>query len=270
MRRKQLYLLLGVVAAIAGCSAQAAENGQAAAGPGELIVRVDQDAVRAFVAPDRQVHVVGMAKVSVPPDVADLWIGVSIVRQTALEAVGANNQAMTSLIEAIKQQGVAPKDIQTSHISISPQYSPAKPPGAPLDATVPKVVGYEVTNTIQVTTRDLARIGLLLDMALKAGSNQLQGLAFRLDNQEAVKADLRAKALDDAKKKAELYATRSGMVLGPVTQITEADAGWTPAASAPAAYADVAAPVAPTMPVNPGDQDVSLSVSVSYELKLPK
>jgi uncharacterized protein YggE len=274
MRKDQVYLLLSVVAAIAGCSARASEERQGTAAPGELIVRVDQEAVRTFVAPDRQVHVAGMAKVSVAPDVADLWIGVNTARPTAIETVAANTLSMNNLVDALKKRGVAPKDIQTSRVSITPQYSQPteSKPGVPPETTIPKVVGYEVINAVQVTTKDLNKIGELLDAALNAGSNQLQGLYFRIDDREAVKADLRGKAFDDAKKKAELYARQSGMVLGPVVQIAESDSAWmsSPSAAADFGAAMAPAPAAPTMPVSPGEQEVSLSVTVSYELKLPK
>jgi uncharacterized protein len=275
MRRKPDYLLIGIVAAIAGCSARAGEEQRAAIEPGELRVRIDKDAVQAFLTPERQVHVSGTAKVSVSPDVAEISIGVTTARPTALEAVGANNAAMTDLIEAIKKRGIAPKDIQTSRVSIAPQYSrpvDARPDALP-DLTAPKVVGYEVSNNVYVTTRDLTRIGELLDAALNAGSNQLQGIYFRIDDREAVLAGLRTKAFDDAKAKAEVYAKRAGMELGPVAQISEADAGWMPSPGGPGPGPMVmAAPMAPgpSMPVNPGEQEVSLSVSVSYELKAPK
>jgi uncharacterized protein len=274
MRKNRVYLLLGVVAAIAGCSARASEERQGAAAPGELIVRVDQEAVRSFVAPDRQVHVSGTAKVSVAPDVADLWIGVMTAKPTAIEAVAANAFAMNNLVDALKKRGVAPKDVQTSRVSITPQYSqPAEAkPGVPPEATIPKVVGYEVVNAVKVTTKDLNKIGELLDAALVAGSNQLQGLSFRVDDPEAVKAGLRGKAFDDAKKKAELYARQSGMALGTVIEITESDSGWAPAQFAPDPFgaAMAPAPAPTTMPVSPGEQEISLSVSVSYELKMPK
>jgi uncharacterized protein len=274
MRRKPDYLLLGIVAAIAGCSARAGEEQRRVADePGELRVRIDRDAILAFREADRQVHVSGMAKVAVSPDVADISIGVSTSKRTALEAVAANNAAMTELIEAIKKRGVAPKDIQTSRVSIMPQYShPVDArPDVPPELTVPKVVGYEVSNNVYVTTRDLAKIGELLDAALNAGSNQLHGISFRIDNREAVVATLREKAFDDAKAKAEVYAKRSGMVLGTVAQISEADSGWMPSPGGPGPMM-MAAPMAPgsPMPVNPGEQEVSLSVAVSYELKSPR
>jgi uncharacterized protein len=275
MRRKPEYLLIGIVAAIAGCTARAEEERQAAAAvPGELRVRIDKDAVQSFMAPERQVHVTGMAKVAVPPDMAEVWIGVNTARPTALEAVGANNAAMTDLIDAIKKRGVAPRDIRTSRVSISPQYSQQAVdarPGLPPVMTEPKVVGYEVSNTVQVTTRDLPKIGELLDAGVNAGSNQLQGIYFLIENREGVVATLRTKAFDDARAKAEVYAKQSGMTLGPVAQITEADPGWMPSPGGPGPMM-MAAPAAPgpSMPVNPGEQEVSLSVAVSYELKSGK
>lgn len=276
MRRKPDYLLIGIVAAIAGCSASAGEEPRKGLDePGELRVRVDKEAIQAFLTPERQVHVTGTAKVSASPDVADISIGVNTSRSTALEAVRANNAAMTELIEAIKKRGVAPKDIQTSRVSISPQYShPVDArPDVPPEMTVPKVVGYEVSNNVYVTTRDLARIGELLDTALKAGSNQLHGIYFRIEDREAVVAGLRTRAFDDAKAKAEVYARQAGMALGHVAQIAESDSGWMPSPGGPGpGPMMMAAPIAPgsPMPVNPGEQDVSLSVSVSYELKPAK
>jgi len=271
MRRKPEYLVLGLIAAIAGCSARASEEGQgpAAAVPGELRVRIDRDALHGLMTPDRQVHVTGMAKVTVPPDIAEVWVGVNTSKPTALEASTANNAAMTDLIEAIKKRGVAARDIRTSSVSISPQYSHPTDavPGLPPEMTVPKVVGYEVSNVVQITTRDLPRIGELLDSALHAGSNQLQGVYFRIENREAVLATLRTRAFDDAKAKAEVYAKQSGMTLGPVTQISEAEPGWLGSPGGPGPMM-APAPVAPgsSMPVNPGEHEVSLSVAVSYEL----
>lgn len=272
MRTNLVYLICGIVGSIAGCSTRAEAQPRPADGPGEVVLRVDKDALRGTLTPARQVSVVGTARISVAPDVADISMGVTTARPTAPEAVADNNRAMTVLVEAIKRRGVAAKDIQTSHISITPQYSrPMETrPDAPPDATVPRAVGYEVTNTVRITARDPARIGDLVDAGMKAGSNQLYGIAFRSDDREAVMADLRAKAFDAARRKAEFYAGRSGMELGPVVQITESDQGWMAISQAPMGYGFAPAPAAPSMPVSAGEQEMSLSVTVSYELKLPR
>ena len=274
MRRTTDYLALGMVAAIAGCAARAEETPRPRLDePGELRVRIDPEAIRAFHQPERQVHVTGTAKVATEPDVADFSIGVSTAKPSAIEAAEANNAAMAGLLEALKRRGVAPKDIRTSHVSITPQYSnptPTEKVGLPPEIAAPKVVGYEVSNNVWVTTHDLAKVGELLDAALNAGSNQLHGVAFRINDREAVLAGLRSKAFDDARVKAEAYARRAGMDLGPVAQISEADPSWMPSPGGPGPMM-MAAPMAPgsAMPVSPGEQEVSLSVSVSFEL-VPK
>ncbi len=101
--------------------------------------------------------VVGSPQEAVAPDVAEISLGVTVARPTVAEAVAINNKAMANLIEAITRGGVAAKDIQTSHISISPQYSePAQSkPGVAPEATIPKVVAYEVGNTLRITVRNL-------------------------------------------------------------------------------------------------------------------
>ena len=269
MRRNQLILLGGLVATIAGCSARADSERRPAEAADDI--RIDREAVQSLLTPAHLVSVVGTARISVEPDVAEVSVGVTSTRPTALDAVQANGVEMNKLIEALKKRGVAAKDIQTSQLSITPQYNrPAEAkPGVPEELTVAKVVGYEVGNTVRVTTRERARIGDLIDAAISAGSNQMYGISFRIDDREAVLADLRAKAFDSAKAKAELYAKRSGMTLGPVYQITESDSSWPPYPS-PMGPHVMPAPMAASTPVSAGEQEVSLSVTVSFELVSPK
>jgi uncharacterized protein YggE len=276
MKNHQNYLIAAVVATVSGCAVRADESRLPADDPVE--VRIDKDAIHSLMAGVKQVSVVGISKVAVVPNIAEISMGVTVSKPTASEAVAANNAEMNRLIEALKGRGVEPRDIQTSNISISPQYSrPSEPgPGVPDEATVAKVVGYEVSDTLRVTARDRAKLGDLLAAATEAGSNQLYGMVFRIDDREAILTSLRDKAFDDAKKKAEMYARRSGMILGTVVQITESEGGMYAAPQAPMGFAGMGgmgmapAPVASPMPVAPGEQDVSLSVSVSFELKTPR
>jgi uncharacterized protein YggE len=114
--------------------------------------------------------------------------------------------------------------------------------------------------------RDLTKIPQLLEAAVKAGSNQVNGIFFRIADREAVMANLRAKAFDAARAKADAYARRAGMALGPVTQITENDPLWVPPPSG-IAYEAAPAPAARSMPVSEGRQEVSLFVTVVFELR---
>ncbi len=214
MKLQSRYLIISLLTMIAGCSVQAQNEPRKSADPGEI--HINKDAVRALLTPFRQISVVGSAQESVVPDIADISVGVTVARPTPAEAVAINNRTMTALIAAIKTRGVAAKDIQTSQISISPQYSQAtegRPDAAP-QPTGFKVVGYEVGNTLRITMRDLSRIGDILDAAVKAGANQVYGVAFRITDREAVMTGLRVKAFESARRKANAYAKE------------EENAGW--------------------------------------------
>ncbi len=261
-----------LAALLVGGSARAIDVPPPAEGVEE--VRLNKETVRALLSPARQVSVVGSARASVAPDLAEMSIGVTTTKATAPDAVESNNRAMAKLIEALKRGGVAGKDVQTSQVSISPQYAtpPQPKPGEPPVDTASKVVGYEVTNTVRVTIRDLTKIGTLLDAATKAGANQVYGVSFRLDDRQAVLTGLRSEAFDAAKAKAALYAKRAGMELGFPVSISESDDSSPPAPQSPMGGMMAPAPMAPgsPMPINPAEQEISLSVSVSYELKPPR
>jgi len=261
-----------LAAFLIGASARAGDDPPAAE-RGED-VRLSREFLRALLSPSRQVSVVGSARALVAPDLAEMSVGISTSKETAPDAVEANNRAMARLIAALKKAGAAAKDIQTAQVSISPQYStpPEPKPGVPPADTVPKVVGYEVTNTVRVTTRDLAKVGVLLDAATRAGANQVSGVSFRVDDREAVLTGLRGEAFDAAKAKAALYARRAGMDLGPVLLINESDYSSPPMPQGAMGAMMAPAPMAPgsPMPINPGEQEISLSVSASFELKPPR
>jgi uncharacterized protein YggE len=153
MRRSQSYLTLGLLAAVAGCSVRAQDESQSADQTGGI--RISKDAVRTLMAPSRQVSVVGSAQDSVAPDVADISLGVTVTRPTVAEAVEMNNRAMGDLVEAVKRHGVDPKDVQTSHISISPRYSqPVEPKaGTPLPPEEPSPAWSGMTSATRSALR---------------------------------------------------------------------------------------------------------------------
>jgi hypothetical protein len=219
--------------------------------------------------PPPNLSVVGHGKVAAVPDVADINIGVVSQGPTAKEALRANSEAMSTLHRVLKERGVAAKDVETTQIQVSPVYSHPDPrkPGA--EDSVPKVVGYRVTNSVEVTVREINKLGEMLDAVVEAGANQVTGIAFRVDKPEQLLDQARKLAMADAKRKAELLAGEAGVVLGPARQILEAGA----------------APPRPTMlgggapqmmmarsaaPVAAGEQELSVSIHVSYVIMPPK
>ena len=214
--------------------------------------------------------VVGHGKVSAVPDVADINIGVVSQGPTAKEALRSNSDAMAVLHKVLKDRGVAAKDIETTQIQVSPVYSqhdPRRPPGS--EEFVPKVVGYRVTNAVELTVRDIHKLGEMLDAVVGAGANQVTGIAFRVEKCEQLLDQARKLAIADAKRKAELLAGEAGVVLGPARQICEA--GSMPprpmylGSAAPQAMMARSAP-----PVAAGEQDLAVSIQVSYTIMPPK
>jgi uncharacterized protein YggE len=214
------------------------------------------------------ISVTGNGKVSAAPDVAEINLGVVTQAPTARDALRANNEAMGRLIGLLKERGVAAKDIQTTNINVSPQYSQPQPvPGRPqaAEAFVPKIVGYNVNNTVQITARNLEKLGELLDAVVQAGANQMNGISFRIDQPEKLLDQARKSAVADARRKAQMMADEAGVVLGRPLQISEAGGGPPPRPM----YAGrmMMAAAAEAVPVAGGEQELSVSVSVVYELK---
>ncbi len=219
--------------------------------------------------PSPSLSVVGHGKVSAVPDVADINIGVVSQGPTAKEALRGNSEAMSTLHRVLKERGIAAKDVETTQIQVSPVYSHPDPRKSGGEDFVPKVVGYRVTNSVEVTVREVAKLGEMLDAVVEAGANQVTGIAFRVDKPEQLLDQARKLAMADAKRKAELMAGEAGVVLGPARHIVEAGAmpprpGMLGGGAPQMMMARSAAPVAA------GEQELSVSVQVSYTIMPPK
>lgn len=215
---------------------------------------------------ERTIHVSGVGKISAAPDVADITLGVSTDAGTASDALRANSEAMKAVQDVAKGSGVAAKDIQTSNLSVQPRYSQPVPGVQQRGEFVPRIIGYNVSNNVQITSRDLAKLGELLDAVVSSGANQMNGISFRIEKSEALMDQARKLAVADARRKAELLAGEAGVVLGKPIQISESsDAIPMPYPMMRGEMAMMAA--APSVPISSGELDLSVSVQVVYELK---
>lgn len=203
-------------------------------------------------AADKLVTVTGEAAVSVAPDMALIRIGVTSQGKNARAANEANAKQMTSVLAAIKQSGVAERDIQTSRLSLQPQYDPDKSGTA-------RLTGFRVTNQLTVKIREIATLPDVLDHAIAAGANEMSGIEFMVSHQSQLLDQARAEAIADAHRKAALYANAAGAKLGRVISIN--DEGTTPPPR-PMMQAMRAGAV----PVAPGEQTLRADVTVSYAL----
>jgi hypothetical protein len=203
------------------------------------------------------ISVTGQASISVPPDLASVDAGVATDAKTAREASEANNVAMGKVMAALKGAGTDAKDIQTSRLSLQPQYAPNRSGPSP-------VVGYRASNRVTVRIRDVGKVANVIDTLVGAGANDVGNIAFEVSQASKLLDEAREKAVADARRKAEIYAKAAGVALGTPLSISE------DGAPQPMFRAKMAAPMAaaPT-PIAQGEETLSVSVSVSWAIKQP-
>ena len=211
------------------------------------------------IANDHWVEVTGEGSVNAPPDFARVALGVTTTGKTAGEAMAANANAANALVSLIKSEGVAPYDIQTSEVSISPMFSQP----APGQKTAPTITGYSVSNNVAVTLRDIPRLGSLLDKAVTAGANSIYGVGFGHNDPSALLDKARTVAVADANRKANLYAIGAGARIGRLMTLTE-EPGRPPIRYLPRAFAADA--VAAPTPIEAGEDKLTVTVLARFEL----
>ncbi|MFA7248965.1 MAG: SIMPL domain-containing protein [Dehalococcoidia bacterium] len=205
------------------------------------------------------IAVAGIGSVWVTPDVARLSIGVSSTARTVADARSQAANAMQAVQNALTEQGVEGKDIQTQYFNISPQYSSV--PGSQ-----PTITGYVVSNQVQVTVRNIDSVSEVLDTAVAAGGNavRVNGISFTVDQPARYMDQAREAAVKDALSRATVLARAAGVSVGRPRSIVESG-GNVPIPVAPRAAAPSAMDGAPT-PVSPGEQQIQVSVSIVYEV----
>jgi uncharacterized protein YggE len=220
--------------------------------------------------PSPTISVSGTGRISAAPDVAQIQVGVVTQSATAGEALTGNSAQMSRLHEILKERGVATKDLQTTQLSINPVYSQPLPhnPQAPNAEFIPRIVGYRVDNTLEVTARKIEKLGELLDALVQTGANQINGISFRVDKPESLLDSARKAAMQDAKRKANMLAGEAGVVVGSPRSISEGSDLHPPSPKFGGAMRMMAAPA--STPVAAGEQELEVTVNVVYELKLPK
>jgi uncharacterized protein len=205
------------------------------------------------------VSVSGHGQVNVPPDTASVSIGIDVIQPTLGQAQEQATAQATTLIEALKAAGIADEDIQTAYFSVNilRDYSENGDPT--------QITGFEIMNQLQLTVRDTDMLGDLLDEAVTAGANSINGVSFYVDDQTAAASEARRLAVTDARTKAEELAAAAGLRLGPVVSIAEGTVSPMPPVYA-STGAESAMPEA-AVPVQPGSSTVSVDVSMIFELR---
>jgi uncharacterized protein YggE len=201
------------------------------------------------------ISVTGEAQISVAPDIAFVDAGVATDARTAREASEANNTAMSKVFAALKAANIDARDIQTSRLSLQPQYAPNRSGPSP-------VVGYRASNRVTVRIHDVSKVAGVIDTLVGAGANDIGNVAFEVSQASKLLDDAREKAVADARRKAEIYAKAAGVTLGAPLSISEGGAPQ-PMFRAKAVAGMAAAPT----PIAQGEETLSVSVSVTWAIK---
>ena len=208
-------------------------------------------------APNRTISLSATGAIKTPPDKVEISTGITRQADTAKEALAKNSEAMTRMIEALKQQGLDPKDIQTTNFSVSPLYEQRKE-----GRHSPKIIGYQVTNSVRLTVHDIGKLGEILDKVVSLGANDVGSIAFGVAEPEALKDEARKLAISNAIANAKLYAEAAGVKLGKVLTINEDQGAIVARYASPAPAMEMAKAV----PIEAGTATVEVRVHVSFEL----
>ena len=196
------------------------------------------------------------AEASRTPDIATLSTGVVTQAADANAALKANSAQMAQVVSTIRSAGVAERDIQTSGISIHPQYRHA-------ENQPPTITGYQASNTVDIKVRDIGKLGQVLDALVASGANQVHGPSFGIDQPEAVYDEARQAALAQAQARAEMYARSLGLRVRRIVSISEGGGFQPPVPMMKAMAMDARMESAP---VSPGETTLSANLDVVFEL----
>ncbi|MCH8910877.1 MAG: SIMPL domain-containing protein [Chloroflexi bacterium] len=214
------------------------------------------------------IWVTGQATLEIPADIAQVSIGIESRETTVAEARQNAAAAMDSVLAAIRAHGVADDDVVTSYFNIQPQTTWIEVADSIGRHSEPRITGYIVNNTVQVTVRDIDNLGDVVDTAATAGGDliRINSIQFTVDDTSAFGEQIREMAAADALAKADLYARVMGVTLGPVVYLTELGNSVPMARAAPlAVMAEMDVAFART-PISAGDVNLSVSVQVVFAI----
>jgi uncharacterized protein YggE len=224
------------------------------AGPGVVAAQAQSDDGDDTL---RTISVNGVGRVKAEPDVADISLGVTEQGKEAGEASSKAAASMDSVVTALLEMGIDENDIQTTSLNLSPRYDWNQEP-AP-------IVGWEANNMVSVTIRDIDSVGAVVDGAVDAGANSVNGISFRVEDSTEATAVARSAAVADAEAKAAQLAADTGVTITGVVSITESG-GQQPQPIYMARNEMAMDTAAASTPVMPGEVELSVNVFIQYEI----
>ncbi|MFN3501415.1 MAG: SIMPL domain-containing protein [Allorhizobium sp.] len=208
------------------------------------------------------IMVSGEGEAAIAPDMAVISLSVVRDAETAGEALSANSAAMREVLAALKEQGIAEKDVQTTDFSIQPKYKQENRTDGTYEA--PVIVGYTVSNGLTVRVRDLAKLGEIIDRSVTLGVNQGGGITFTNDDPETAIEAARKQAVEKAAAKAKTLTEAAGVRIGRIVEISENFARPMPQMYAAAPMAKMADE---SVPIASGENRYSVTVNITYAIE---
>ena len=198
----------------------------------------------------------GAGAAQAAPDTAEMSFGVTTMSPNAKSALDEASRSAEQIAAAVKKQGIADEDIQTQDVSVYPQT---------VDQNGKQVItGYQASLSVRVKVRDIAKLGEVISAANTAGANDISGPSFTIDDPAPARTKAIDEAVADARKSAEAMAKAAGKSVGEVLSMSSSDVGMVPG---PMYSTSDVAGAAKSVPIEPGQLDISASVVVVFELK---
>lgn len=211
------------------------------------------------------ISVTGTGSSRTAPDAAHFTIGVQLIRPNVGDATARASALASAVIEALDNHGVAAADIRTTDYHLHPEYDHRRqqPTGHP---GPPPLVGYRVSNNLQVTVRDLDTLSAVIDAATVAAGDgaSVHGLSFGVADGAAAEAEARAVAWEDARSRAQHLADLAQVTLGTVVSVTEHTPGTGP--PRPVMMRSMAADAGGAPPMEAGSSTIAVSLSVAFAI----
>ncbi len=201
----------------------------------------------------------GEGKVVAKPDIAKVHLSIVTDALTSKTAQDENSKKSKAVTDYLKKQNINDKDIKTTGYNIYPQYK------YPQYGGQPTITGYQVNQSMEIKIRDLDKVSDVLDGVVAAGTNQINSLSFEIDNPEALKAEARKKAIEDAKGKAEELEDQLDIDLGKIVNFSENTGGYPVPIYYDAKGLSMGGGGGPSVPT--GENEIVVNVSLTYQIK---
>lgn len=205
----------------------------------------------------RSITVTGEGEASGEPDQASVSAGVQILAETAIDATRENEAIIEKIMAALDEQGIPPERIQTANYSIWAEQDYQ-------ERGQNRIIGYRVSNIVNVKIDDIGKIGDVLAAVINAGANSIHGIQFGVKDTKALEQQAREAAMADARARAESLAQLAGVELGDVLSISTSYAGGPPRPMMSRSY-DMAEAAVPS--ISPGQQSLSVQIHATFAIR---